>query len=537
MRAFEIYSGVGGMSIGFEAAGIRVSGGVDSWDRVGYVRAANGMDYNWADASDLTRFGSDLDRYGLEMIIGGPPCQDFSVAGSKKAGENAAFTRSFALLVATARPEWFVFENVPDAAKSEEYAQARKIWQTAGYGLTEVFLDASLYGVPQARERLIAVGRRGEAYGFLEDALRKAASKKPRTVRSILDPRDPDDARLLEIGYYYTRGFNNGAGVRGLDEPAPGVNSTFRQRPYGKHKVIDNPKDAIHATKAHVLTQQQMARLQGFPRNFRWQPRHGTIAIADIDQMIANAVPPAFAYYIAKAIRERHEQKSFVKVNKVFGAYLRKTTDLEDRSIDNVCSRVNRARKLLEGRTYPDVDIEVAMIDRVFDRIELTWKANAELPADKRDPALQKPFSVEQKSDMRAALRLYAAMPRPKSDVEKAIEKAEAKRKRERKRPPPLFPRRPSEWTPRWTIGDLLHSPVPTYSRKRILTPQPPHQSDEEAYLAHRAEQDFDPHPEDDGRLSPPALDTDEMWRPDDYDDPTQDPDYAEYLASLKGEV
>ncbi|WP_117195926.1 DNA cytosine methyltransferase [Rhizobium terrae] len=520
MRAFEIYSGVGGMGIGFEAAGIQVSGGVDSWDRVGYVRTANGIYYQWADASDLTRFGGDLDRCGLEMIIGGPPCQDFSVAGNKQAGKNAAFTRSFALLVATARPQWFVFENVPDAAKSEEYAQARKIWKTSGYGLTELFLDASYYGVPQARERLIVVGRHGEACGFLDDAVRQAASKEQRTVRSILDPRDPDDARLLEIGYYYSRGFSDGAGVRSIDKPAPGVNSTFREPPYGKHKVNDNPKDPIHATAAQVLTQQQMARLQGFPRNFRWQPRHGTIAIADVDQMIANAVPPAFAYYIAKAIRERHEQKSFVKVNKVFGAYLRKTTDLEDRSIDNVCSRVNRARKLLEARTYPDVDIEVAMLDRVFDRMQQAWDRNEELPADKRDPKVEKPFKVEQKSDMRAALRLYAAMLRPKSTVEKAIEKGEKEREKARKkRPPPLFPRRPSKWTPKWTIGDLLHSPVPTISRNRILTPRLPHKTNEEAYLADKAAQDFDPYPEDDGRLSPPALNTDEMWRPDGYDD------------------
>lgn len=516
MRAFEIYSGVGGMGIGFESAGIQVSGGVDAWDRVGYVRAANDMYYHWADASDLTRFGSDLARYNVDLVIGGPPCQDFSRAGKQQPGLNAAFTRSYALLIATARPEWFVYENVTEAAGSEEYWQARAIWTKSGYGLTELFLDASLYGVPQARHRLVVIGRIGEGYQFLETAIRSSASKKPRTVRSILDPRDQDDAHLLEIGYYYTRGFKDGAGVRSIDNPAPGVNSTFREPPYGKHKLNVNPKDPIRATKAHVLTQQQVSRLQGFPRTFRWpQPQKGIIAITDIDQMIANAMPPAFAYYIAKAIRERHEG-AFAKINKVLRPYLLETTDLDKRSVDNICSRVNRARRLLGGKTYPDVDIEIAMLDRVFDRIQKAWDENEKLPKDQRDPDVPKPLDVGQKSDMRAALRLYAAMPRPKTDVEKAVAKGEAKRKRERKRPP-LFPREKPQWRPKWTIGDLLHSPVPTYgSGKRILSSRIRKKTVEEAYLADMSSQNFDPDPPDDYRLSPPSLDQDENWRPDD---------------------
>lgn len=536
MKAFEIYSGVGGMGMGFEAAGIRVSGGVDAWDRVGYVRAANGMEYRWADASDLTEFGAELERNNVDIIIGGPPCQDFSKGGKRRPGQNAAFTRSYALLIATARPQWFVYENVTEAAESREYYDARKIWIDAGYGLTELFLDASRYGVPQERWRLVTIGRRGEAYQFLEDPIRKLASKEQRTVRSILDLRDPDDARLLEIGYYYTRAFGDGPGVFGLDEPANGVNKTFRQKPYGKHKTRENPKDAIHATAAHVLTQQQMARLQGFPRNFKWPIARGKLALGDIDQMVANAMPPAFAYYIAKAIKERHEGAVF-KVNKPFGAHLKETRqDLNDRTIDNICGRVNRARGLLGGRTYRDPYLEVAALERMFDDIEKAWRENEELPADERQNGLQKPFDTTTKSDMRVALRMYAERPRPKSEVEVAIERGETKRKKEQKRPS-LFPRRPAQWLPKWTIEKLLHSPMPMPTRvtkKRLLTPQLPRKSHDEAYLEHLAEQKAGHHTEDDYRLSPPALDDGETSRPEGYDDPMQDPDYLEYLESLK---
>ncbi|MBX5111988.1 DNA cytosine methyltransferase [Rhizobium lentis] len=465
MRAFEVYSGVGGMGIGFEAAGIQVSGGIDAWDRVSHVRRANDMYYNLADATNISWLASEVVKYGINAIIGGPPCQDFSKGGKRQAGLNAKLTRSFALLVAAASTEWFVFENVPEAANSEEYLDAREIWTRSGYGLTELFLDASLYGVPQARERLIAIGRRGEAYQFLEEPILKAASPEQRSVRSILDPRDPDDARLLEIGYYFTRPFADGAGVRSIDEPAPGVNKSFRQPPYGRDKIRENPKDAIHATEAHELTQAQTARIQGFPRDFRWYPTDAKVGIGDVDRMIANAVPPAFAYHVAKAIRERHEGGIY-KVNKTLRPHLKATTELKNDVIENICSAANRARRLLGGRTYPDIRIEVAMLDQIFDRMQVAWDENLKLPPEQRDPQLEKPFTVRQQSDLRAALRHQAAMPREKSKVEKAIEKAQKQREKDRKRKPPMFVRVRARWKPKWTVSDLLHSPVPPPGRR-----------------------------------------------------------------------
>lgn len=462
MRAFEVYSGVGGMGIGFEAAGIQVSGGIDAWGRVSHVRRANDMYYNFADATNISWLASEVVKYGIEAIIGGPPCQDFSKGGKRQAGLNARLTRSFALLVAAASTEWFVFENVPEAASSDEYLDAREIWTRSGYGLTELFLDASLYGVPQARHRLIVIGRRGEAPQFLEEPILKAASAEQRSVRSILDPRDPDDAHLLEIGHYFTRPFADGPGVQSIDGPAPGVNRTFREPPYGRDKTRINPKDVIHATEAHVLTQAQTARLQGFPRDFRWYPTDAKVAINDIDQMIANAVPPAFAYHIAKAIRERHEG-GIHKVNKALRAHLRAADKLDNDVIENVCSAANRARRLLGGRTYPDIRVEVAMLDRVFDRMQLAWDENAKLPPEQRDPQVDKPFSVRQQSDLRAALRHLASIPRKKSDVEKAIEKAQKQREKDRKRKSPMFARVRKEWKPKWTIADLMHSPAPRY--------------------------------------------------------------------------
>jgi len=127
--------------------------------------------------------------------------------------------------------------------------------------------------------------------------------------------------------------------------------------------------------------------------------------------------------------------------------------------IENICSAANRARKLLGGRTYPDILTEIAALDRVFMRME----ENSKLPPQQRDHDIEKPMSVRQQSDLRAALRHLASVPSEKSKVEKAIEKAQKRREKQRKRKPLLFARVRKEWKPKWTIADLMHSPAPRY--------------------------------------------------------------------------
>jgi DNA (cytosine-5)-methyltransferase 1 len=140
--------------------------------------------------------------------------------------------------------------------------------------------------------------------------------------------------------------------------------------------------------------------------------------------MIANVVAPAFAYHIAKAIRERHEG-GVQKINTILRPHLLATTDLKRDIVENIFAAANRARRLLGGRTYPDIRTEIAALDGVFDRMQVAWDENLKLPLEKRNPEVEKPFSVRQQSDLRAALRHLASVPRDKSDVEKAIAKAQ----------------------------------------------------------------------------------------------------------------
>ena len=112
-----------------------------------------------------------MKKFKPDIIIGGPPCQDYSSAGKQDETQGRAnLTIKFAELVCGVRTKWFVMENVERIIKSETLPKAVQIFKEAGYGLSQVVLDASLCGVPQKRKRYFMIGELGGVDGFLEDS-------------------------------------------------------------------------------------------------------------------------------------------------------------------------------------------------------------------------------------------------------------------------------------------------------------------------------------------------------------------------------
>lgn len=412
------------MSLGLKQAGFEVVAAYDSWqEAVDVYRANLGGYVRQADLKDIFQIAPEIIAQHPDLIAGGPPCQDFSSAGERIEGERAALTRAFAMFVTIVRPRWFLMENVPGAAKSRAWADARVMLVKAGYGLTETKLNASLYGVPQSRKRLFVIGRLGEADGYLESSLAAARSPQPMTVRDMLGdalgnafyvhPRMPGkrgvwstaepaptmrgssrrpmpesyqphhaDAALIEAGAFFTRPYHDGRAVRTLDEPAPAIVRTTRERPRQSHLEHPHPADAVHPSAAAVLTQQQVSRIQGFPASWDWS----AAAVRDVDQMIANAVPAALAEVIGRVILARESGGSIPEIQGHFGQWLRRSRGFSKQAVRNAKSRVNRARRLLGGRTFADAAAELAALDAV--------DAFAALPTGTR-------------FDLRTALRLY----------------------------------------------------------------------------------------------------------------------------------
>ena len=184
MQAVELFCGAGGMSLGFLRAGISVIKAYDSSpEAVAVYRGNLGGHAETLDLNMLSGYGPTVAAMAPDLVFGGPPCQDFSSAGDRRERSNAHLTRVFAMVVSVARPQWFVMENVAHAARSEAFRRSREMLAKAGYGLTQVILDAANYGVPQNRHRLFLIGRLEEEHGFLEAALVEAAAPRPMSLR------------------------------------------------------------------------------------------------------------------------------------------------------------------------------------------------------------------------------------------------------------------------------------------------------------------------------------------------------------------
>lgn len=298
MRVIDLFAGCGGMSLGLQQAGYELCAAFDNWAPASAVYRHN-FPHHPILAYDLGSFDGNaarFTRFAPDMIVGGPPCQDFSSAGKRdESGGRADLTKSFAAIVAAVRPAWFVMENVERAANSRAFAEARVILRTAGYGLTQIVLDASYCGVPQTRKRLFLIGQWGGSDQALVPYLLHNQATTPLTVRDYLGDR-------LGLDHYYRHPRSYARrGVFSVDEPSPTIRGVNRPVPPGYRP---HPGDtAPPTTDLRPLTTHERSLIQTFPEDFIWVGT--TVAV---EQMIGNAVPVALAAYVGQCIRDYIEQ-------------------------------------------------------------------------------------------------------------------------------------------------------------------------------------------------------------------------------------
>lgn len=448
MRAVELFCGAGGMSRGLIDAGIEVIRAYDAWPvAVENYRHNIGPHAEVADLKNLLSIIPTIARLAPDMICGGPPCQDYSLAGRRQEGENASMTVAFAIIAAAVRPEWIVMENVIQASKSQAWNDARAMLKRAGYGLSESRLNASLYGVPQNRRRLIVVARLGERDGFLQSAVAGAASSRPMTLRDMfglviksplyfpatsaarpshysLGESAPTtrersirpvpatwhhhaaDIALIENGYVYSRPMRGGRGVRSIDEPFPTVTRTSWERPAPKYLGNPHPDDPAPAALTATLTREQASRIQGFPADWQWIAR----TQRDILQMIANAVPAPLAKAVGEVILARDVGQTVPAIEGRFLDWLE--CNGHRRAIArNIKASATRARRLLGGRTYADSARELADLDAVVSFGTLPKNTRSDL---RRALVLLAEFEASKKSRFKATQQAGQATTAPK---------------------------------------------------------------------------------------------------------------------------
>lgn len=297
MNFLDLFSGCGGMSLGFQNAGYKTLAAADSWDAAISVYSAN-FDHpiHNIDLSDHEAY-EIFDRYSPDMIIGGPPCQDFSSAGKRDESLGRAdLTVTFAEIVSKKKPTWFVMENVDRIVKSYNLRLAKKIFKKAGYALSEQVLLASHCGVPQNRKRYFLIGELNGRDGALLPYFEKNQSQERMTVYDYLG-----DSLGIEYYYRHPRTYQRRA-IFSIHEPSPTIRGVNRPVPstYTKHNGDVGPV----TPELRALTTVERSYIQTFPKTFSFE---GTKT--NLEQMIGNAVPVNMAQFVADCIQQYVDDK------------------------------------------------------------------------------------------------------------------------------------------------------------------------------------------------------------------------------------
>lgn len=297
MRVVDLFCGCGGLSLGFIKGGMHVVAAMDNWTEALKVYRNNfqhpALQF---DLMNVNESAAEIQKYKPDMIIGGPPCQDFSSAGKRNENNGRGdLTVAYANIIAKVNPEWFVMENVERILKTQKLQDAISIFKDAGYGITYTVLNAALCGVPQKRKRFVLIGKKAANDDFIKDILLAGLTKHEMTVAEYFGDK-------LDIKFYYRhpRSYLR-RGIFSTDEPSATIRGVNRPMPQGYELHSGDPVKSLEGIRA--LTTRERSMIQTFPETFKFE---GTKT--NVEQMIGNAVPVNLGLYIANAItRYIHE--------------------------------------------------------------------------------------------------------------------------------------------------------------------------------------------------------------------------------------
>lgn len=291
MKTVDLFCGCGGMSLGFQNADFNIVAAYDNWKPAVNIYQKNfshpiyEMDLYADEALE------QIKNLKPEVVIGGPPCQDFSIAGNRMMGERANLTIRFAEIISEVKPEWFVMENVYNIERMPVLPKAIDIIKEAGYGITMRVLDASRCGVPQARQRFFMIGHLHDEDGFLDEIMTKNLSDKQMTVYDYLG-----DSLGTEFYYMHPRSYNRRA-VFSIYEPSATIRGVNRPIPSNYQKHHGDKADISEGVRS--LTSIERSYIQTFPESFTFEGSK-----TNVEQAIGNAVPVKLAEYVANCILE-----------------------------------------------------------------------------------------------------------------------------------------------------------------------------------------------------------------------------------------
>lgn len=326
MKILSLFSGCGGLDLGFEKAGFDIP-------------IANEFDKNiWKTfevnhpqtkllKEDIRKIDAKTLPKDIDGIIGGPPCQSWSEAGSLKGIEDdrGKLFFEYIRILKSVQPKFFLAENVSGMLAdrhSEAVKNIIKMFEECGYDVSLTLVNAKDYGVAQERKRVFYIGFRKDLnikFDFPKGSTEDDNNKI--TLRDIIWDLQDSAVPAGEKNQHNPNAINNNEyfigsyspifmsrnRVKSWDEQAFTVQASGRQcqiHPQAPKMIKVDKNDCRFVEGKENLyrrmTIREVARVQGFPDNFKFVYNNTN----DAYKMIGNAVPVNLAYEVACAIKK-----------------------------------------------------------------------------------------------------------------------------------------------------------------------------------------------------------------------------------------
>lgn len=331
MKLISLFSGCGGLDLGFEKAGfdIEVANEFDStiWETFEVNHPKTHLI-----KGDIRNLKENDFPTTVDGIIGGPPCQSWSEAGSLRGIEDARGKLFFEYirLLKHIQPKFFLAENVSGMLASRHVQAVQNIlslFEQANYNVLLKMVNAKDYGVAQERKRVFYIGFRKDLnikfefpFGSTTDDDKKITLKdiiwdlKDTVVPAL--PHNRHNPAAINNNEYFTGAFSpifmSRNRVKSWNEQAFTVQASGRQcqiHPQAPKMIKIAQNVCVFVKEKEDLYRRmsvrEIARIQGFPDSFKFIYQN----VDDAYKMIGNAVPVHLAYEIADAIKSALEQK------------------------------------------------------------------------------------------------------------------------------------------------------------------------------------------------------------------------------------
>lgn len=329
----SLFSGAGGLDIGFYKAGFQIAACVEKEGIFCQTIEKNLSLYSKGDCQVLQRDIQELEPSEIsvskfDFIIGGPPCQSFSAIGRRAGGidgikdERGSLFEHYCRLLKHYKPKGFLFENVRGilgANKGKDWQIITNAFKSIGYQLYYRVLDCADYGVPQHRERLIMVGIQNGKFKFPRPTHGSdAPDNNPHltALEAIADLQDPSEPEHKYPGKYGHL----------LSEVPAGMNYHYFTKEMGYPKPIfawrSRFSDFLYKADPNKPVRTIVAQLGAYSGPFHWKNRKFTLpefkrlqtfpddyefagSLNTVLKQIGNSVPPVFAEKLARAVLQQ----------------------------------------------------------------------------------------------------------------------------------------------------------------------------------------------------------------------------------------